>query len=139
MRSAFLRVFGLGAVLALGVRVAAQDSRTPTANPRTPTGTPTYAGTPNQTPEAPPPDAGLMKPSPTPRTIPAAAPHPLSAADCADGAWQRHAAPKFANKGACDAWVKEYIAPDEVREFDFPHHDRNGAGASLRRAAALLI
>jgi hypothetical protein len=142
MKAAFLRAFGLCTALALGVRVAAQDSEAAAASPRTPTTSRTAIATtptPIQGPEAPPPDAGLMKPSPTPRGSSALAPHPLSAADCADGAWQNHVSPKFSTRQDCEGWVREYIAPEETREFHFPYHNHNGSGASLRSALTLLI
>jgi hypothetical protein len=141
MKAAFPRGTGICATLFLVLPIAAQESQTPTApHPRS-SATRTPSGvtpTPAQTPEAPPPDAGLMKPAPTPRFSSTRAPHPLAETECGGAGWRAFTAPRFKSRKACETWVRENLQPGGAKEFVFPQPRADG-GAKLRLALPFLI
>ena len=142
MKTAFPRSAGISAALILVFPLVAQDNPSPTTPTRPrPSATRTPSGgwpTPLQTPEAPPPDAGLMKPAPTPRLSSHLAPHPLAEADCGGGGWRAFTAPRFESREACETWARGNLRPGGSKEFVFPQPRANG-GANLRLALPLLI
>lgn len=112
MKTALLRGAVTGAAFAVAIGMPGQDNRTSAAPTRTPIATSTPIGstpTPTQAPEAPPPDAGLMKPSPgaTPRASSEALGQRGSFEDCAGNDWRAHTNPKFKDRKACEAWVQK--------------------------------
>jgi len=142
MKAAFPRGAGICAALVLALPLVAQDNPSPTTptRPRS-SATQTPSGgspIPLQTPEAPPPDAGLMKPAPTPRLSSNRAPHPLAETDCRGAGWRAFTAPRFKSRKACETWVRENLRPGETKEFVFPQPRANG-GANLRLAMPLLL
>ena len=133
---------GICAAVVLVFPLLAQDNPSPTtpARPRS-SATQTPSGgspTPLQTPEAPPPDAGLMKPAPTPRLSSNRAPLPLAEVECGGEGWRAFTAPRFKSREACKTWVRENLRPGEAREFVFREPRANG-GANLRLALPFLI
>ncbi len=112
MKTALLRGAVTGAAFAVAIGIPGQDNPTPAAGTRTPIATNTpidSTPTPTQRPDAPPPDAGLMKPSPgaTPRASSEALSQPGSFEDCAENGWRAHTNPKFKDRKACEAWVQK--------------------------------
>jgi hypothetical protein len=141
MGPAFTRGATLSA--ALTIIVIAQESN-PSARAQLPV---SPVPTASRTPIGPPPTPTLVPQFPTPtgeaeseqpKILSRAAPHPLLAGDCANGAWQQFTAPTFTDQGACESWVHEFLSPGAgPHTFAYPQPDPLLHGMNRRSSIPL--